>query len=377
MIQKNRIIFFLLLWLLPGSLLAESGANIPRIEGPCHLNFPIDHGPHHEYLVEWWYYTGNLKTLQGRPFGFELTFFRQRIIPEYKKTMPEPASSWRTDQAWAAHFAISDIQGNSFHQDQLVMRGAMGLAGTKLQGDTWNFNVLDWRIRIAPQAQKLRAQTEDMAVSFDFTPQKGPILHGHDGYSQKGSNQTSASCYVSFPRLQGSGKIRLAEQTYQVKGNAWMDHEFSSALLEEGLEGWDWFSLQFSDQTELMFYVLRKKEGGMHSASAGTFIDQMGQTLQISSENFSLQVLDKWPSRRTGIVYPSGWRLSISSLDLQAIVQPRMKNQEMLTERSAGRNYWEGSVIVSGSRNQKNVNGTGYVELTGYGKPFGSLEEDQ
>ena len=370
MTSKLCIPCLLLLFCLLSAVQVEAEASPRRIDGPCNLRLPADHGPHPEHTIEWWYYTGNLSTEKGRPFGFELTFFRSRILVEGDLPKPKQASPWRTDQVWAAHFAISDIAGESFKQSERIMRGAMGLAGANRVGDTWHFNVRDWEIAIAPQYQRLQAQTEQMALNLELKPSKGPILHGRQGYSQKGADPSSASCYLSFPRLLGSGGLRLGEQTYEVQGKAWMDHEFASALLEEGLQGWDWFGLQFNDGTELMLFVLRRKDGGAHPASAGTFVTRNGKTRHIGSEGMELEVLDRWRSPQTGIRYPSRWRLRIDPLGLEVRVEPRMKNQEMRTESSSGRIYWEGSVSAQGSRGSKSLEGTGYVELTGYGRPF-------
>ncbi len=377
MIFRALLRLLLGLLLLQGAVPVRAWPDVPRIDGPCGLQFPTDHGPHPEHIVEWWYFTGNLTADRGRPFGFELTFFRTRLSADREQTRSGPVSDWRTDQVWAAHFALSDIENRGFHQSERVMRGAKGLAGAEPRDGAWHFNVRDWRMVIGPQVQTLRARTKDMELALELIPTKGPILHGDEGYSRKGSRPTSASCYVSFPRLQAGGQIRLGEATFGVTGQAWMDHEFSSALLEEDMVGWDWFSLQLSDQTEVMFFVLRTVDGGRHPASAGTFITRAGRTMAISSSSTSVEVLDTWQSPETGIVYPSGWRLSMEDIRFEAVVRPRMKNQEMRTESTTGRIYWEGSVSVQGRRGQDSVNGTGYVELTGYGKPFGPLGDTE
>ncbi len=49
-----------------------------RAEAPRDFVFPRDHGPHPEFRAEWWYWTGNLRTAEGRHLGFQLTFFRSR-----------------------------------------------------------------------------------------------------------------------------------------------------------------------------------------------------------------------------------------------------------------------------------------------------------
>src|SRR5579864_4065337 len=41
--------------------------------------FPRDNFNHPDFQTEWWYYTGNLRGVDGHRFGFELTFFRQGL----------------------------------------------------------------------------------------------------------------------------------------------------------------------------------------------------------------------------------------------------------------------------------------------------------
>jgi predicted secreted hydrolase len=56
-------------------------AGYARALAPRPLVFPADAGPHPDFRTEWWYYTGNLQTADGRHFGFQLTFFRTALAP--------------------------------------------------------------------------------------------------------------------------------------------------------------------------------------------------------------------------------------------------------------------------------------------------------
>ena len=56
---------------------------------PHPFRFPEDHAAHENYRIEWWYYTGNLETRDGRRFGYQLTFFRTGVVRE-----PENPSRW-------------------------------------------------------------------------------------------------------------------------------------------------------------------------------------------------------------------------------------------------------------------------------------------
>jgi predicted secreted hydrolase len=156
----------------------------------------------------------------------------------------------------------------------------------------------------------------------------------------------------------------------KVEGLTWMDHEFSTAPLEPGIVGWDWFSLQLSDQTEIMLYYFRNEEGGLSPASSGTFIDASGNPRHLKKDDFSVDVLDHWKSPHSQASYPTHWRLTIFPLSIQLTVDANVSDQEMQTSSSTGVTYWEGSVSANGSVAARPVKGMGYVELTGYAKPF-------
>ena len=88
--------------------------------------FPRDHGAHEEYRTEWWYYTGQLTAKNGRPFGYELTFFRRGMPREQTKTLP---SQWAVTHLYLAHFAVSDLRQGRFHYAEKMSRAGLGKAG--------------------------------------------------------------------------------------------------------------------------------------------------------------------------------------------------------------------------------------------------------
>src|SRR3984957_9644207 len=86
--------------------------------------FPRDYFSHGEYQTEWWYYTGNVKSADGRRFGFELTFFRQGLNRDTARTKP-----WEVRDLYLAHVALSDLDGRAFYHDERTSRAGPGLAG--------------------------------------------------------------------------------------------------------------------------------------------------------------------------------------------------------------------------------------------------------
>ena len=342
-----------------------------EVTGPCGLRFPEDHGPHPNYRTEWWYYTGNLTGEDGHRFGFQLTFFRSALNPPAKRReWPEPASAWRTDQIYLAHAAVTDIDAGRHLQAERMARAALGMAGAE-QSETGTIIHLNaWRAAIGPESHHLSATADEFVLDLSLAPAKPPVTHGDGGYSAKGTSPGQASCYYSFTRLAAGGSLTIAGRQYAVEGLAWMDHEFSTAPLAPGIAGWDWFSLQLDDRTEIMIYMLRQTDGTMNPASSGTVVLPSGERRHLHRAEMRVEALDHWTSPRSDARYPIAWRVSIAALNLEVMVEANLADQEMRTPQSTGVTYWEGSVNAAGTRKGVNVSGAGYVELTGYAKPF-------
>ena len=341
------------------------------VTGPCNLTFPKDHGLHAGYRIEWWYYTGNLQAESGAQYGYQLTFFRNQISPPgAERQWPEPHSAWRTQQVYAGHAAISDIYKKKHYQSELLVRGSLGLAGVSHSADLTTITIKNWSVQIGPDFHLLKAVSDDFSFELNLTSDKPPVSHGKAGYTRKGSTPARASCYYSYTRLNSEGTLTVNGTTLSVQGSSWMDHEFSSASLESGIVGWDWFSLQLSDQTEIMVYLLRGHGGQLNPASSGTFIDKSGQGRHLTHKDIRIETLDSWKSPRSKAVYPSRWRLTIFPLSMALTITPNLADQEMNTGATTGVTYWEGSVLVNGTAGKQPIKGVGYVELTGYANAF-------
>jgi predicted secreted hydrolase len=340
--------------------LAEEREGFARAQAPRPLVFPEDHGPHHDFRTEWWYYTGNLRTAGNRHLGFQLTFFRVALAPA-----PEPrASSWSTRQLYFAHFAVTDTAGGRFHAFSRVSRGALGLAGAT--AEPFRVWVEDWSAEGAAPSARLRARDGDVAIDLHVAPGKPVVLQGDRGLSRKGPEPGNASIYYSLTRMPTRGVVRLGAETLEVTGEAWMDREWSTSGLGANVVGWDWFALQLDDGRELMFYRLRRRDGTADAFSAGSLVVRDGTAWRLEAGDVRVEELEHWTSSRSGVRYPARWRLSVPSAELLKLeLQPRLADQEL----DVGTRYWEGAVAVTGSSgNGRRVTGQGYVELVGYGE---------
>ena len=328
-------------------------------DAPREFVFPADHGPHPEFRTEWWYAVGHLATAEGRRFGFELTIFRQAMAP------PDAArpSAWGTRNLHLAHFAVTDIEGGSFHAYERLARGGAGLAGAT--AEPFRVWVEDWSFASEGEETfpfRLRAQEDGIALDLRIDAGKPPVLQGDAGLSRKGPSVGSASYYYSMTRLPTSGSVTVEDGTFTVEGITWMDREWSTGGLEEHQVGWDWFALVLDDGRELMVAQLRREDGGVDSYGHGSWVEPDGTYHLLDLDAVDMEVLGHWTSPRSGSVYPARWRLNIrspvdTSPDLELLVEPLLADQELDVDFR----YWEGAVDIQGT-----VTGRGYVELVGY-----------
>jgi len=343
-------------------LLSRGGDDVEgyaRVLGPRDFSFPVDHGPHDDYKAEWWYFTGNLDGPDGRRFGYELTFFRFALAPRPVAS----GSAWRSNQLYMAHFALTDVKNGRFRSFERFSRAALGLAGAN--SDRLQVWLYDWSASAVDTAGfplTLHAATDDIGIDLTLDSGKPMVLHGQGGFSRKSREAGQASYYYSFTRLPTMGTVRIDGRTYQVRGDSWMDREWSTSALAAEQAGWDWFALQLSDGRDLMFYRLRRKDGTADPFSAGTLVNAGGTALPLGHDAVRIREQSEWRSPRTGARYPAGWLLILPEYDLELVVEPVVGDQEL----DVTFKYWEGAVNVRGTSQGEPVSGWGYVELTGY-----------
>ncbi len=220
------------------------------------VRFPQDEAAHRD-LNEWWYYTGHMNavTPDGKTlhYGFELVFFqalRSDLPPFY-----------------AAHFAISDVTRGEFHFDQrrLIEPGAVIPNRTSTSGI--RVSIGGWSIQGVNGLDHLSAEMANYTLHVDVLDLKPAILHNGNGLITYGLG--GFSYYYSRTRMALSGLLIDHHQPFQVNGVVWMDHQWGNFLTLGG-GGWDWFSIQLNNDTEMMLYLIRDATGtGLVDAHAG------------------------------------------------------------------------------------------------------------
>lgn len=299
---------------LVGVLVDENNAGYSLATVPGAVRFPRDLGPHYDYQTEWWYYTGNLETADGRLFGSE-KFSRQ----------------------------------------------ALGLAGAS--SEPYAVWLDDWYARESNNnSVQLFARTQNTVLDLTLTQTAPPILQGNAGLSVKGAQPGNASNYYSLVRQESRGTVSVNGDTFMVSGLSWKDHEYMTSALAPEDVGWDWFGLQFYNGTALMLFQIRQADGSVTRFSSGTFVAGDGGVIPLESSDFRIKTTDRWTSDQSGATYPIAWEIEIERIGLTLRGAALMANQELRLSRT----YWEGAVALEGRYQGMPISGRGYVEMTGY-----------
>jgi predicted secreted hydrolase len=343
------------LWMAVWPAAAQTPAYAPVMRGQP-LSFPADDGAHPQYRTEWWYITGWLDTPDG-PQGFQVTFFRSR--PPVDAANP---SAFAPRQILFAHAALSDPKTGHLLHDQRIAREGFGLA----EASTADTDIVldDWRLKRTPDGSYMaKAGGGAFALDLAFTPTQPVLLEGDGGFSQKGPLASEASHYYSLPHLKVSGTVRRGARTVRATGEAWLDREWSSSLLDPRAVGWDWTGLNLDDGGALMAFQVRDAAG--HALWAGGSLRApSGTVTRFGPRDVTWTTRRRWRSPRTGADYPVDRLVTVKTPagPRRFALTPLFDDQELDSRSGGGPVYWEGAVRTEGGR--------GYLELTGYVSPL-------
>lgn len=346
----------LALVLAAGPLAVQGQGEYPPVLRGVPLQFPRDHGSHPQFRNEWWYITGWLRA-GGRELGMQITFFRNR--PRVAEDSP---SRFAPRQLLFAHAALSTPDGGRLLVDQRAARAGFGLAeAAEARTDV---SIEDWSLKAVEAGYTAEISARDFRYALRFETRQPPLLQGESGFSRKGPDPAQASYYYSLPHLAVKGRVFVQGRDLEVTGEAWLDHEWSSAPLGGDAVGWDWVGINLADGGALMAFRIRGKDGGTFWAG-GAIRGADGRARNLRPREVRFAPLRRWRSPRSGAEYPVALRLEAGDLALE--IDPLMDDQEFDARASTGTVYWEGAIRA---RQGAKAAGQGYLELTGYWRPL-------
>jgi len=295
------------------------------------VTLPADDTTHPAEALEWWYWTGHLQTGDGRWFGFEEVFFSVSVAGVAGQM---------------TNFAITDIEGGTFHDTNGVVVGAPAHVE-----NGFDLAISPFTARGGDGHDALHGEFEGYVLDLDLQQAKAPVFQHGDGY--KDYTAGGYTYYYSRERMDAIGTLTVDGEPLAVTGTAWFDHQYGDLPTSTGT-GWDWFALTLDDNREIMLFILLAADGTKEIGGSLSDADCVMTELT----DFVETATGEWTSPETGCTYPSGWELTVQGETYT--VTPVLEGQEVVT---AAQIYWEGAATVSVNGEAA---GRAYVELTGY-----------
>ncbi|CAI7976485.1 Carotenoid 1,2-hydratase [Frankia sp. Hr75.2] len=350
---RKRRVSGLLLGALSGLLLlfaVQTPAASALTYGPVSL--PKDESAHVDAGMEWWYFTGHLtgKDVFGKShaYGFESMVVRNDGLA----TAPAAV-------IYNVNFAISDLTRGTYKGTKEIYSIQPDVVPP---GGGYNFTVGTVHMDGKNGVNHVSGGFPDLSYSFGgltLSQSTPAALHGNSGVI--GYGPFGQSGYYSQTNLKASGVLFDHGVAVNVTGTAWQDHQWGNWNPGEG--GWEWFSLQLSNNTQYMLYFIRDKNNN-YVQTVGTLVRPDGSTTNLPAAQLSQTALGTWTSPHTGITYPHGWKVDIPGGSLT--VTPQLADQEVWSDLVPVGQYWEGTSSVSGTINGQSVTGLGYAEVIPY-----------
>jgi|GEM_PF-689301 len=318
------------------------------------IRLPEDDGLREDTLNQWWYWTGHFNGSKGGQYGFEFVFFATEL----------PGGLW----SQMAQNAITDIKRDYFKGQEFVWVGKPKVVqdGYDLATENGEMTVIG-----GGGTDTIHSDVAGYTLDIKLKELRPAVLH----YGGKRHNYDFGgyTYYYSRELMEGVGTLTRPDGiTEDVTGHFWFDRQWGS-MMQAVLLGWQWFSIQLDDNTQIMMVFANQTATENYASIAYP----NGHVRVLRRTEFQMEVLEWWRSPTTGIQYPSGWKIHLP--DMELVVEPYMKDQEMAARYLwYGPKYWEGSCSVRGTKSgTSSLRGKCYVELNGFDKNSGPQEDDK
>ncbi len=307
------------------------------------IKFPCDEQKH-DHSIEWWYFNGNLKAKDGRAFSYMHTLFAAKP----KEVKIPFLSKVPLKTLYFSHSLLTDNKKHQFKKQisPLCLVNPESFTKPLLWVQYDNTCLIE-------ENKPFNYHLVNDLLDLNLKLIKKPLLLNKTGYLDL---KTKTTYYYSLTHLATEGLIKVKGQWLNVRGFSWMDHQWAQNSFVRG-DKWTWFSLQLENGTDIVCFIYGDKALTYHAS----LIDKNNKT-KFTDELIIKTRGNKFISQETGSEYYLDYEIIIPAFDLNLLVKPFNKKQEMIFGTI---NYWEGGIEIKGSLKGKKIKGQGFMEIVG------------
>lgn len=275
-----------------------------------------DHGdfntewPPHKKVSGWWYITGYLTDQENVEnfYSYQFTVFNLRIFGFKLYVLQMAFTDFQTHKhLFKQRISIRKGKNVYANQDNVVYSP---FAFLKQEKDRLNLSM----------------KTNEFELQLDLNKGKGAFWHADSGVLTMGlpDDAQQRTVYYSYPNMPTTGKVILRDNSKEktilnVTGKSWFDRQWGPFRLLDPASHWEWFSLRFFDDEEIMLFAFPQ-----HPYYDGTYIDKVGNSQLVRDYKYTpkefIEVDD--------FTFSKGWDLVLPGIkEEQYEIRPIMDGQ--------------------------------------------------
>jgi len=290
----------------------------------------------HKTGPEWWYSTGYMHDEDGKLFSYQFTLAKIRVYGIKFNILITGLTDFET--------------GNHYYSQESIFFGKDIVIKPELVG-------VDEKAQMTFGSKRLGINMtgKDYSLNIELNVIKPRVWHCDEGTLKMGIDN-NWTYYWSYTNLALSGSLLLNGREHHISGKGWFDKQGGPYNLADRRTQWEWFSLRFFDNEEIMLFSFPHVP-----YKDGTYIEKSGNYRRL--KDYQIEPLG-WTETK-GLKFSSGWKVIISGVkDEEYTLVPIIDGQfnffffELLTEirdqagKVVGYSFVE---LLPGVHNEKNT----------------------
>lgn len=253
-----------------------------------------------EKTTEWWFVTGTFNDENEIMYGYQIVL----IKVEFGLITPWIIQFSLINFASGKHYyfyqrenndknVIVDEKTASYKDTMIIQKDEIGMHITGT-GDAFSFD-----------------------LHLDYG--KGAFWHGDNGLILMGNKATkNTTIYFSYPNMPTNGTITCEGRPISVNGKSWLDKQGGPFSLIDRNTHWEWFSLRFFDEEEIMIFSFPQND---YWDASYIQKDKKTRLNELNIKEDRIILIN-------GLKYASGWQLHVPGIkDEKYTIHPIMDGQ--------------------------------------------------
>jgi len=251
----------------------------------------------HKGCREWWYATGILFDSEGNMYSYQYTLLHLAFGP----FIPKVAMVALTDYKEKRHY-------------YLQTRAGKGVKVFISENEASVSNVAS--ARKEKDGIEIKLSHKDFTLDLMCGYGKGSIWHCEEGKLQMGiADKKATTIYYSWTNMPTTGVLKIGDKEIKLSGKTWFDKQGGTYNMANMKCHWEWFSLRFFDDEEMMLFTFPHNEIPQFD---GTYIKKDGSYERLT--DYTISSLNT--TEYKGLLWSSGWKLHVNVKEEDYIIEP-------------------------------------------------------